>query len=198
MFGFAVMTAKAIVEGPGAEIRSFRVVRIPRLRISRHMSPRQHHGIALDWPIVHNTRMTGRAALPLMTRAEGLYMLSVAHDQTDVPDRRRQVPWRHFRCAENVLVATETHVGVHLGSQVMRFRGGSEQRDGNVFRARPCLVMDPACDPGSDMAGHTRHFFMRRLHPTVVRWSDRMAAGAECRMVGQRDGNSAECQNPGG
>ena len=54
MFGFAVMTAEAVVEGFGPEIRSFRMVRVPRFRVGGHVPPRYDDGIALDRLFVHH------------------------------------------------------------------------------------------------------------------------------------------------
>jgi hypothetical protein len=80
----------------------------------------------------------------------------------------------------------------------MRIRRCPEQINGEVFGPRPCLVMNPARHPRPDMASHTRHLSMRRLYPTVMRWRNRMAAGAECWMIGERDGDCAEHQSSGG
>ena len=116
----------------------------------------------------------------------------MTHDETDVLDRRWKIPRRHFRRAKNMLVTAETDIRVDLGSQIMCFRRRAEQIDGEVFRSRPCLVMDPARHPWSHMADHTRHLFMRRLHPTVVRWGNCVATGTEFWMIGQGDGDCAE------
>ena len=95
-------------------------------------------------------------------------------------------------------MAAETHVRINLRFQVMRLRGRTEQIDGEVFASRHCLVMKPPSNTWPDVTGDTRDLFVGGLHPAVVRWGDRMAAGAEFRMVGQRDGDGAERQRSGG
>ncbi len=147
---------------------------------------------------MYHARMTGRAALPLTACVKRFHVLTVTHDQADILDGRRKVSRRHLRRAKDMLMAAETHVRINLRFQVMRLRGRTEQIDGQVFAARPCLVMKPPSHTWPDVTGDARDLFMGRLHPTVVRWGDRMAAGAEFRMVGQRDGDCTECQSPSG
>ena len=91
----------------------------------------------------------------------------------------------------------QTDRGIHSRLQVMRLCGFSEQIDGDISGAMPRLVLQPADDAGPDMTGHTLHLFMRGLDPTLVGWLNGMAAGAELRMVGQRDRNSPYSQCAG-
>ena len=108
VFGLAVMTSEAIIKGSRAKVGPFRIVRIPRLRIGGDMAPRYNDGIALDRTIVHDARVAGGAALRLPAQAERLHMLPMAHDQSHVFHRLREVPRRNFRSAKDVLMTPET------------------------------------------------------------------------------------------
>ena len=193
-----VMAAEAVLESPSAEIGAFRIIGIPRFRVGRYVTSRHDDRIPLDRMIVHDARMAGRTTLPLTACVKCFHVLSVTHDQADILDGRGKVSRGHLGGAKNMLMAAETDVRINLRPQIMRLSGRPEQIHGEVFGSRPCLIMEPSCKTWPNMAGDTCDLFMGRLHPTVVRWGNRMAAGTEFRMVGQWDGDCAEGQRSGG
>jgi len=160
MFRFAVMATETVIEGPRAQIRSFRMIRIPRLIVCGHMPAWHGDGIALDRLIVHHTRMASRAPFTLATDSECLHMLSMTHDKTHLFDRRGQISRRHFGCPKDMLMTTQTDVGMDLRLQVVSISRCIEQIDGDVLRSRPGLVMQPSLDTRPDMARYAGYLFV--------------------------------------
>src|SRR5581483_1806845 len=100
VLGLAVMAAEAVRQGGLPQLGSLRIVR-ERLAVEGHVPPRDDDRVALDRLVVHYARVAGRAAFALSTLGESLHVLAMAHDQANILDRRRQVPDRDFRDAED-------------------------------------------------------------------------------------------------
>ena len=94
-------------------------------------------------------------------------------------------------------MTTQADRGIDMRLQIMRLRRCPEEIDCDISGAVPRLVLQPADNSGPDMAGHTFHLFVGRLQPTFVGRLNSMAAGAELRMVGQRNRNSPYSQGAG-
>ena len=105
-----VMATEAIVESPRAEVRPFRILRMPRLAVCGNMSTRHDDGISFDRLIVYDARMAGRAAFVLAADAERLHMLAMTHDEAHIFYRSRKITRRDFRHAKDMLMTTQAHL----------------------------------------------------------------------------------------
>lgn len=104
------MAAKAIAQSPGTQIRSVRVVGIPRLGIGGHMSAGDDDRIAFDRLVMDDSRMTGCTAFALCSGPERLHVLAMTHYKTDILHRLRKVSRGHFGDSEDSAVTTDAHI----------------------------------------------------------------------------------------
>ena len=197
IFGFPIMTPETVGQGPLSKIGPFRMVWIPRLVVGVNMASWNHRGIPLDWPVMHDTGMAGRAPFPLLSRSKRLHMLPMVHDEADVFHRRRQIPRRDLGHPHNTPMTTQAATRIYTGFQIVHVGWRAEHILHRIPDPRPHLVVHPAFDSRPHMARHTRDIFMRRCGPTLVRRRNGMAAGAEFRLVRHGNGDSTESHRSG-
>lgn len=192
VFGLSIMAAEAVLERPSAKMGSFRVIRSPGFAVGGNMPPWNHDRIALDRWIMHHTGMAGHAPFSIPASLERRHMFPMAHDKADLFHRRRQISWRDFGYAKDVSMATQAASGIDVRFQVMRI----DRRPKGIAHRIPCsgphLVMQPTFESRPDMARDTGDFLVRRRRPALIRRRNHMAASAEFRVVGQRNGRAAE------
>jgi hypothetical protein len=54
IFGFSIMASKTVCQRPLTQVGSFRMIRGPRLLVRGNMASRNHRGVPLDWPVMHD------------------------------------------------------------------------------------------------------------------------------------------------
>src|ERR1051326_4836170 len=91
IFRFAVVAPKTILERFLPQYRAFGVIRQPWLVVGRHVSARNHNGIALDGLLVHHPGMASRASFSLSSLDERFHMFPMAHQQAHLLDGRRKI-----------------------------------------------------------------------------------------------------------
>ena len=82
-------------------------------------------------------------------------------------------------------MATETDSGIYLGLEIVRVGRRSKDVDGCIPDSRHDLVGQPALHTRPHMTGNTGDVFMGRLSPALIRRGDRVASGAERRVIGK-------------
>jgi len=129
---------------------------MPRLVVCGNMSTRQDGGVSFDRLVMDDSRMTGRATLFLAAGTERLHMLTVTHDKTHIFHRERKIAGCDFRGAKNMLMTTQAHLRIDMSFQIRGLGRCAEQVNGDVFRPRPRLVLEPALKPRPHMACDAR------------------------------------------
>ena len=197
MLGRSVMAAEAVIERSGAKVRTFRMIGMPRFTVAGDMSAGNDDWVALDWLVVDDAGMAGRTTLALRTSPEGLHVFTMAHNQTDIFDRRRQITSRHFRNTKNMSMTAQADLRMNLRLQIMRIRRRPEQIDSHIFGPSPGLILYPSLHTGPDMAGNTGYLPVRRLRPTLVGRGDVVATCTELGMVCEGNGYATERNSSG-
>jgi hypothetical protein len=141
--------------------------------------------------------MASQTPLPLPSGLKRLHMLSVAHNETDLFDRQRQIPRRDLGDSKNVPMTAQAEAGIDIGLEVMGIGRSPEYRAHHVSGPYPHLVMYPTLNSRPYMARHTGYVLVRGSRPAVVGRRDDMAAGAELRPIGERNRNAAEREHSG-
>ena len=167
------------------------MVGIPRFVVSRKVPARHNNRIAFDRLFMHDPRMARRTALPLAALRKRLDLFTMAHDETDLVDRR-QIARGDLGHTKNIPVTTQADSGIDSRLQIMGIGRGAEQVDRHILRSRPGFIAEPTLNARSHVAGDAGHLSMRKFHPTLIRGRDGTATGAECRVTRRRDGHSAD------
>ena len=112
---FAVVTTETVGHGRSTKLRAFGMIGIVRLAVFRHMPTRNDNWVSLDRLLMHDAGMAGGAAFLLSALEKRIHVFAVTHDQPDILHRWWQITRRHFRHAEDRVMATEAHLRVHHG-----------------------------------------------------------------------------------
>ena len=115
-----IMAAEAVGHRGAAKPCPLRMVGIIGMTIFRHVASRHDDGVAFDRLLVHDARMAGRTSFPFAPRGKRRHVLSMAHDQADILQRRRQVTRRDLGHAQDGLMAADANLGVHLCRKIVR------------------------------------------------------------------------------
>ena len=83
-------------------------------------------------------------------------------------------------------MATETDSGIYLGLEIVRVGRRSKNVDGCIPDSRHDLIGQPALHTRSHMTGNTGDVLMGRLGPALIRRGNRVASGAERRVISKR------------
>ena len=94
-------------------------------------------------------------------------------------------------------MAAQADLGVNGGLEVVGIGGRAKDRNRHVLEAGLHLVVQVSFEGGPHVTVHAGHVLVCRHDPAVVGRLDVMAAGAEPRMTGQRDGDSPKGQRGG-
>ena len=168
------------------------MVGIPWFIVSRKVPPWHDDRIAFDRLFMHDPGMARRTTLPPAALCKRIDMFTMAHDETDVVDRWRQIARGDLGHAKNVPVTTQADSGIDFRLQIMRIGRGAEQVDRYILRPGPGFIVEPPLNARSYVAGDAGHLSMRGFYPTLIRGGDGMATGAEGRVIRDRGGHSAQ------
>ncbi len=95
------------------------MVGIPRFAVGRKVPARHDDRITFDRLFMHDRRMARRTAFPLAALRKGFDMFAVAHDKTDLFDRRRQISRGHLGYPKNIPMTAQADSGIDFRLQIM-------------------------------------------------------------------------------
>ena len=88
-------------------------------------------------------------------------MFTMAHDETDIVDRRRQTAQGDLGHPKNVSMTTRADSGINFCLQIMGIGRGAEQVDRHILRPRPGFIAEPALNARSHVTGNASHLSMQ-------------------------------------
>src|SRR5262249_3781256 len=156
-----------VTESSCTKIGSLGMSRVPGLAVGGYMAAWNDDGIALDRFIMHYAGMAGGTPFLLSTSLERLHVLTMAHDQTHLFHRRREIARRHLGHAKDMTMATETDCRIHFCLKVVCIGRRPQEINGGVFGACPDLIAQPPIETGPHMARNTTYVFMGGLGPAL-------------------------------
>lgn len=168
------------------------MVGMPRLVVSRKVPARHDNRITFDRLFMHDPGMARRTALPLAAPRKRLDMFTMAHDETDIVDRGRQIARGDLGHTMNVSMPTQADSGIDFRLQIIGIGRGAKQVDRHILRTRPGFIAKPALNARSHVAGNAGHLFDAKISPSSHARGNGMATGTECRPTRERGSHSAK------
>jgi hypothetical protein len=136
------------------------MVGIPWFAVSRKMPARYGNRVAFDWLVMHDPGMTGRTPLPLAALCKRINMLTMAHDETHIIDRRGQIARGDLGHTKNVSMTIEADGGTDCRLQIVGIGCGAEQVYRHIPRPGPGFIVKPSLNARPHMAGDAGHLSM--------------------------------------
>jgi hypothetical protein len=124
------------------------------------MPTRHDNRIAFDWLVMHDSGMTRRATLPLAALRKRINMFTMAHDETHIIDRRRQIARGDLGHAKNIPVTIEAGGGTDCRLQIVGIGCGAEQVDRHIPCPGPGFIVKPSPNARPHMADDAGHLSM--------------------------------------